>query len=147
MIAELVVAAAIYTHPLDAALDYVDTMGTVVEKANTPPPEPDPERVADETVTARSSARLPALLLTIRAHESGGNYAAYNGAGCEGYGCGGAYQMHARYASTWAQRAGFAGLPSNAATWPAATQDAVALDLFYSTNPAGSHWCDWTEYC
>jgi hypothetical protein len=146
MIAELAVTAALLTDPLEAALEYHDTMGTVAEKSNTPP-APDQERVEDATAVARGNRSLPPLLALIRSHESGGNYQAYNPGGCEGYGCGGAYQLHARYASTWAQRAGFTGLPSNAATWPAATQDAVALDLFYSTTPAGSHWCRWTTYC
>jgi hypothetical protein len=90
---------------------------------------------------------LPALLALIRDHESGGNYSAYNASGCEGYGCGGAYQLHAAYAPTWAARAGYPGMGSNAATWPAAIQDAVALNLFHSTNPDGAHWCNWTEYC
>ena len=93
------------------------------------------------------SGNLPELLLFIRSHESGGNYSAYNGSGCEGYGCGGAYQMHARYASGWAASAGYPGMSSNAADWPASTQDAVALWLFYSTNPDGAHWCNWTTYC
>lgn len=96
---------------------------------------------------AKPTGGLPSLLVSIRAHESGGNYSAYNAGGCEGYGCGGAYQLHARYASTWAARAGFSGLSSNAANWPAATQDKVALDLFYSTNPDGAHWCNWASYC
>lgn len=95
----------------------------------------------------RSTGNLPPLLLLIRSHESGGNYSAYNGSGCEGYGCGGAFQLHAKYASVWAERAGFSGLSSNAANWPPATQDAVALNLFYSTNPDGAHWCNWTAYC
>jgi hypothetical protein len=90
---------------------------------------------------------LPPLLQTIRSHESGGNYSAYNASGCEGYGCGGAYQLHAAYASEWAARAGYPGLSGQAQTWPAATQDAVALHLFYSTNPDGAHWCNWTTYC
>lgn len=111
-------------------------------QANTPAPTP-----TQSPVTTASSGGLPALLVTIRAHESGGNYQAYNGSGCEGYGCGGAYQMHARYASEWAARAGFPGMSSNAATWPAAVQDKVALNLFYSTNPDGAHWCNWTSYC
>jgi hypothetical protein len=90
---------------------------------------------------------LPPLLQTIRSHESGGNYSAYNAGGCEGYGCGGAYQLHAAYASEWAARAGYPGLSGQAQTWAPATQDAVALHLFYSTNPDGAHWCNWTDYC
>jgi hypothetical protein len=35
----------------------------------------------------------------------------------------------------------------NAAAWPPAVQDAVALALFRSTNPDGTHWCAWTDYC
>lgn len=99
------------------------------------------------TQSGGGSSDLPALLLTIRANESGGNYSAYNASGCEGYGCGGAFQLHARYASSWASSAGYLGLSGQAQTWDPATQDAVALWLFYSTNPDGSHWCDWTDYC
>ena len=94
------------------------------------------------------SGGLPSLLVTIRAHESGGNYQAYNAGGCEGWGCGGAYQMHLRYAPAWAARYGegqWAGTaPQN---WPPAVQDKVALGLFWSTNPAGYHWCHWATYC
>jgi hypothetical protein len=97
--------------------------------------------------TSQSGGSLPELLLFIRSQESGGNYSAYNGSGCEGYGCGGAYQLHAKYASGWASSAGYPGLSSNAADWPASTQDSVAKWLFYSTNPDGAHWCDWTDYC
>lgn len=93
------------------------------------------------------SGGLPALLALIRDHESGGNYSAYNGGGCEGYGCGGAYQLHALYAPTWASRAGYPGMSPNAATWPSQVQDAVALNLFHSTNPDGAHWCRWVDYC
>jgi hypothetical protein len=96
---------------------------------------------------SQSGGSLPELLLFIRSHESGGNYSAYNGSGCEGYGCGGAYQLHARYASSWASSAGYPGLSSNAANWSPSTQDAVAKWLFYSTNPDGAHWCNWTDYC
>ena len=94
------------------------------------------------------SSNLPELLLIIRSHESGGNYSAYNGSGCEGYGCYGAYQMHGAYMDDWARRYGagdYAGTPAN--QWPASVQDKVALGLFYSTNPDGAHWCDWTDYC
>jgi hypothetical protein len=90
---------------------------------------------------------LPSLLVTIRANESGGNYAAYNASGCEGYGCGGAYQLHARYASEWAARSGYPGMSSAAQTWDPAVQDAVALDLFYASNPDGAMWCSFAEYC
>jgi membrane protein involved in colicin uptake len=93
------------------------------------------------------SSNLPELLLTIRSHESGGSYSAYNGSGCEGYGCGGAYQLHAKYASGWAASAGYSGMSSNAADWSPEVQDKVALWLFYSTNPDGAHWCNWTTYC
>lgn len=88
---------------------------------------------------------LPPLLLLIRDHESGGDYQAFNPTGCEGYGCGGAFQLHARYAATWAAEAGFDGLSSQAQTWPPAIQDAVALFKFNATG--GRLWCDWTEYC
>ena len=99
------------------------------------------------SVSQSGSGNLPELLLFIRSHESGGNYSAYNSSGCEGYGCGGAYQLHARYASSWAASAGYPGMSSNAASWPVSTQDAVAKWLFYSTNPDGAHWCQWTDYC
>ena len=110
----------------------------VEQEQVTPTPTPSPTQKS-------SSGGLPGLLITIRAHESGGNYSAYNGGGCEGYGCGGAYQLHARYASAWAAEAGFSGMPSNAAQWPPATQDAVALYKFNQTN--GGLWCDWVDYC
>ena len=116
------------------------------EAAQEAQPTPQPSQ-APKPASAPVSGNLPPLLLLIRSHESGGNYGAYNGSGCEGYGCGGAYQMHAKYASVWAERAGFSGMSSNAANWPPATQDAVALHLFYSTNPDGAHWCNWTAYC
>jgi hypothetical protein len=105
------------------------------------------ESSARSTRTPASTGGLPSLLALIRSNESGGNYAAYNPTGCEGYGCGGAYQMHARYASIWGEQAGYSGLSSNAATWSPSTQDAVALYLYYSTNPDGAHWCNWTDYC
>lgn len=95
-----------------------------------------------------SSGTLPDLLLFIRANESGGNYQAYNPSGCEGYGCYGAYQLHGYYMDDWARRYGeaaWAGTPAN--QWPPGVQDKVALGLFYSTNPDGAHWCDWTSYC
>jgi hypothetical protein len=94
------------------------------------------------------SGSLPALLQLIRSNESGGNYSAYNGSGCEGYGCYGAYQLHGLYMDDWARQYGaaaYAGTPAN--QWPASVQDKVALGLFYSTNPDGLHWCNWTSYC
>jgi hypothetical protein len=97
--------------------------------------------------TPRNGA-LPGLLLTIRSYESGGNYSAYNGSGCEGYGCFGAYQLHGAYMDDWARRygaGGWASVPAN--RWPPAVQDKVALGLFYSTNPDGAHWCAWVSYC
>jgi hypothetical protein len=119
----------------------------------------DREEVTDVVVPAPTSTggsgtpssgggNLPALLQLIRSNESGGNYAAYNGSGCEGYGCYGAYQMHGAYMDDWARRYGageWASTPAN--QWPPAVQDQVALGLFYSTNPDGAHWCDWTYYC
>jgi hypothetical protein len=94
------------------------------------------------------SGTLPDLLLSIRAHESGGNYSAYNAGGCEGYGCGGAFQLHLGYADDWAVRYGvgeWADTPPQ--NWPPSVQDTVALGLFYSTNPDGDVWCRWVEYC
>jgi len=91
------------------------------------------------------SSNLPELLLVIRSHESGGNYQAYNDSGSEGYGCGGAYQLHANYASGWAAEAGYSGMSPNAAEWSPEIQDAVALYKFNQTN--GGLWCDWTDYC
>lgn len=94
------------------------------------------------------SSNLPELLLFIRSHESGGNYGAYNGSGCEGYGCYGAYQLHGRYMGSWASSAGYGNYSGSPATqWPASVQDGVARWLFYSTNPDGAHWCNWTDYC
>jgi hypothetical protein len=107
--------------------------------------EPEKAPKVSKTVQERPSGGLPGLLLTIRAHESGGNYSAYNAAGCEGYGCGGAYQLHAQYASGWAAEAGYSGMSSNAADWPVEVQDAVALYKFNQTN--GGLWCDWVDYC
>lgn len=98
--------------------------------------------------SSQGSGSLPQLLLFIRSHESGGNYSAYNGSGCEGYGCYGAYQLHGAYMDDWARRYGageYAGTPAN--QWPASVQDKVALGLFYSTSPDGAHWCNWTDYC
>jgi hypothetical protein len=57
-------------------------------------------------------------------------------------------ELHGLYVDGWAGRAGalrYVGtLPSD---WAPAVQDRVALDLFYSTNPDGAHWCDFTAYC
>jgi hypothetical protein len=95
---------------------------------------------------------MPALLSTILDNEtSGRDYTAFNPTGCSDengtFSCGGAYQLSAQYATVWGQRAGYPHLPANAATWPPATQDAVAIKLYYSTTPDGAHWCDWTDYC
>jgi hypothetical protein len=98
-----------------------------------------------QTQQAGSATGLPAGLLLIRHHESRGDYTAYNPTGCEGYGCGGAYQLHAKYAATWAAEAGFDGMSSQAQDWPPATQDAVALYKYNATD--GRLWCDWTDYC
>jgi hypothetical protein len=140
--------------PIDAALDYHRHMEEVVtEQAQIAAQEALEERTEAADSASRSirtpvsTGNLPPLLALIRSNESGGNYSAYNPSGCEGYGCGGAYQMHALYAPTWAEQAGYPGLGGNAATWSPSTQDAVALYLFYSTNPDGAHWCNWTDYC
>lgn len=137
--------------PLDAALDYSEQLSKtaiVAEENSLQPPALD------------SSAALPSLLQRIRSCESWHwrnnscgynlskyNYRASNPSGCEGYGCGGAYQLHARYATVWAEQAGYSGMPSNAALWPPHIQDAVAIKLFHSTTPAGYHWCHWASYC
>lgn len=112
------------------------------------------ERALEVETTSRSSSRnamsgsLPELLAFIRSQESGGNYSAYNGSGCEGYGCYGAYQMHGAYMDDWARSYGAASYASTPANqWPPAVQDQVALGLYYSTNPDGAHWCNWTDYC
>jgi hypothetical protein len=105
------------------------------------------ESISIEPDRGSSRSAMPELLATIKHHESRGDYTAVNPSGCEGYGCGGAYQLHAAYASTWAARAGYPHMPADASTWPPATQDAVALHLFHSTTPPGSHWCDWADYC
>lgn len=126
-----------------------------------PPPPPPPEPVAapapapapaaPAAPVTSSSGGLPALLVTIRANESGGNYAAYNPTGCSDengtWSCGGAYQMSEQYAAGWAAEAGYPGQSSQAQTWDPAVQDAVALYKFYATNPDGSMWCSFTEYC
>lgn len=129
--------------PLDAALDFHRHMQVVVHH------QQQQEIAREQLVVAasRGAERMPALLLIIRAEESGGNYAAFNPSGCENYGCGGAYQLHALYASVWAERAGYPHLSSQAQQWPASVQDEVALELFYSTNPDGAHWCLWVDYC
>ena len=111
-----------------------------------PPPEPEPVHVTAEPAdVVPATGGLPSLLVTIRAHESGGDYTAYNPTGCEGYGCGGAYQLHAQYAAGWAAEAGYPGLSSQAQTWPPGVQDAVALYKFNATG--GALWCDWADYC
>ena len=102
------------------------------------------------TVTSSTppSSGLPPLLALIRHNESRGDYSAYNASGCEGYGCYGAYQLHGLYMDDWARRYGaaaYAGTPAN--QWPPSVQDKVALGLFYSTNPDGAFWCNWTDYC
>jgi hypothetical protein len=133
MIAELAVTAALYTDPINGALDYLDTMNEVAADKPDPAPTPDPERVEDATAAARSGTRLPPLLATIRAHESGGF---------------GAYQFHGRYMGAWATRYGHPEVARTPATqWSPTVQDDVALGLFYSTNPDGDHWCRWTTYC
>lgn len=167
MIAELALSMALVSlknDPIESALQYHQQMTDVVDRQAEIAAEEarEAEIAAEEALEERTAAaedvsrstrtplptgNLPPLLVSIRANESGGNYAAYNPTGCEGYGCGGAYQLHALYASTWAERAGYPGLGGNAAVWPPSTQDAVALDLFYSTNPDGAHWCDWVDYC
>lgn len=104
--------------------------------------------VPSSNVTTTSSSGLPPLLALIRFNESRGNYSAYNPTGCGGYGCYGAYQLHGAYMDDWARRYGaaaYAGIPAN--QWPPSVQDKVALGLYYSTNPNGQFWCDWTNYC
>lgn len=160
MIAELALATVLMSSqkdPLEAALDYHQQIADVVTEQERQAEIAAQQALEERTEAAESVARstrapvstgtLPPLLALIRSNESGGNYAAYNATGCEGYGCGGAYQMHGLYAPTWAEQAGYPGLGGNAATWSPSTQDAVALYLFYSTNPDGAHWCDWTDYC
>lgn len=148
--------------PIDAALKYQDHMSAYVDKIEEAEAEEaaaqqaeleaqqQEDRALEAVTVSRSTTRLPALLITIRANESGGNYTAVNNDpdACEGYGCYGAYQMHGEYMGDWAARYGHpevVGTPAN--QWPASTQDDVALGLFYSTNPDGAHWCDWTDYC
>lgn len=126
--------------PVTQALEYHSNMTSVAERA------------ADAVSISRHSDRsersaTPALLELIKQHESNGNYRAVNPTGCEGQPCGGAYQLHSQYASSWAAQAGYPGLSPRAETWPASTQDAVALHLFLSTDPHGAHWCNWTDYC
>jgi len=169
-IPELILVASVassgglaHTDPLEAALEYSVTMeetaeATEVQEAAQLAAAEEaaeqraeaaqrPTRSEDRSIPAPSGS-LPSLLLTIRANESGGNYGAINSTGCEGYGCYGAYQMHGLYADDWARRYGaasYAGTSPN--QWPSGIQDRVALGLFYSTNPDGAHWCNWTDYC
>jgi hypothetical protein len=140
----------VMSDPIQEALIYHQTMGRIVNEQAEQAQNERLEAAGDvsrSTRTPLGAGDLPPLLALIRSNESGGDYTAYNPTGCEGYGCGGAYQMHARYASTWADRAGYPGLGGAAQTWAPATQDAVALYLFYSTNPDGAHWCNWATYC
>ena len=139
-----VITAAAMLHggggdPLEQALEYHEHMASRADMA---------ERLISITAPSRSDrSALPPLLLTIRRHESHGNYTLVNPTGCDGAPCGGAYQLHSWYASEWARRAGYPHMSSDAATWPPATQDAVALHLYNSTNPPGYHWCRWVTYC
>jgi hypothetical protein len=139
-----------YDDPISAAVKWPGELEDFIQEQR--------ERAARAEAAAReeersepppsSSGSLPDLLLFIRSNESGGDYTAYNPSGCEGYGCGGAYQMHALYADDWARRYGegaWADTPVQ--QWPLAVQDRVALGLFRSTSPDGAHWCDWTDYC
>jgi len=164
MIAQIVLAtvlgattAGASTDPLESALDYVEQMEITAEASEVQAEAEALERQQaidrasresdrQPTITqSQSSGSLPPLLLTIRSNESGGNYSAYNASGCEGYGCGGAYQLHANYASGWASEAGYPNMSSQAQNWPPDIQDAVALYKFNATN--GGLWCDWADYC
>jgi hypothetical protein len=138
---------SVMSDPLEEAIEYHRTMTTMVEEQAQDERLADAETVSRDGRTPLPTGDLPPLLAFIRSNESGGDYAAYNPTGCEGWGCGGAFQLHAQYASTWAASAGNPGLGSNAAAWAPATQDRVAVWLFYSTNPDGAHWCAWTDYC
>lgn len=163
-----VIAAQQYQHERQAdtisrdteRLTPAPTPTGMVTSTPTPTPPPVPVGLDEQqstqhppaaTTTAPSAGEtgtgggLPSLLLTIRANESGGDYTAFNPTGCEGAGCGGAYQLHAGYASEWAAEAGYPGMPSNAALWPPEIQDAVALYKFNQTG--GGLWCDWVDYC
>lgn len=144
-----VIIAALAAHgggdPLTQALDFTDHVDRVTKASRSDMAE----RARQTSTTASRSSRsaLPPLLALIREHESSGDYTAVNPTGCDGLPCGGAYQLHSSYATIWADQAGYPGLSSNAATWEPATQDAVALHLFYSTKEAGWHWCQFTAYC
>lgn len=95
--------------------------------------------------TSGGSGGLPSLLVSIKANESGGNYNAYNAAGCLG-GCYGAYQMAGAYMGAWAVNAGYPGY-NYAGFWPPEVQDAVALWMYNQPNGAYVYWCQWTTYC
>jgi len=126
-----------HSDPLESALSYHSHMTSVAER-----------EASITSATSRSSrSAMPALLELIKLHESHGDYTAVNPTGCDGALCGGAYQLHSWYASAWAEAAGYPGMSANAATWPPATQDAVALYLYYSTDVDGWHWCQFTTYC
>jgi hypothetical protein len=113
-----------------------------------PPRDQSADRERGDTAEQPPAPALPEGLLFIRDNESDGNYQAFNPDGCSDdhgtWSCGGAYQLSEQYASAWATAAGYPGMSSQAQTWPAAVQDAVALDLF--TKDPGT-WCRYTTYC
>jgi type II secretory pathway pseudopilin PulG len=109
----------------------------------TPTPTPTQTKTTNTKAKTQTSSGLPSLLLTIREHESGGNYRAYNPSGCIG-GCYGAYQLTAEYMDDWAREAGYPNY-AYVGFWPPEIQDAVALYKFNQTG--GDLWCDWTDYC
>lgn len=149
--------------PIDAALHYQTYIKTYVDEREAAElaAQQEAEQAAEErsiaiqTDVARSSgsgsSELPALLSTIRSNESHGNYSAYSSDGCSDengtFSCGGAYQLSEQYAAGWAAEAGYPGMSSQAQTWPATTQDKVAIYKFYASNPDGDLWCHWTTYC
>ena len=133
---------------VDAEADAIKARAAAAERADraerraavTPTPTPAPTYTNPPPDPATG---LPALLITIRANESGGDYHAYNPTGCLG-GCYGAYQLTGEYMDDWAREAGYPGY-AYPGFWPPVIQDAVALYKFNQTG--GALWCDWTDYC
>lgn len=126
------------TDPLTQAIDYHDRLEAFVAR----------QEQAQESVSRSTRADppapvsgLPAGLLCVREHESGGDYQAVNSSS----GAAGAYQLMPQYADDWAVRYGYPDWADEPVTaWPPAVQDGVALGLWNQTN--GRAWSDFTTY-
>jgi hypothetical protein len=147
--AAVAVAPAATTDPLEAAIDYTDTVADLVTEQEHLAALAAERAAAAEQVNRSvrapiSTSNLPAGLLCVRAHESGGNYQAVNSLGYAG-----GYQMSPVYGPTWAERAGYSEWSNTPIPeWPPNVQDAVALYL-WNTGQAwiwrdfGGYDCDW----